>query len=142
MQEDAENEFVRLLLEEIDYTIDQEIGKAMGMIKTELRYGETLYIPYTSLDGLERGEIVEGHWFSSIKQRVSKKFSLKKSFPFITCKNVYFTDVILNTGTTTYPEFKHIYALESPQAMAKKFGIVYNDTTTELLKDNLEHGLC
>ena len=86
MQEDAENEFVRLLLEEIDYTIDQEIGKAMGMIKTELRYGETLYIPYTSLDGLERGEIVEGHWFSSIKQRVSKKFSLKRVFRLLHAK--------------------------------------------------------
>ena len=114
--------------------------KALGMILTELRYGQKVYISYTGLDGLERGEIVELHWFNGIKRCSEKKLVLSRRFPFLKYEIIYYTDVVLNTGTDTYPNWKHIYALESPAAMARKFGIEYNDTTTELIQDQLEHG--
>lgn len=110
------------------------------MILPELRYGQKVYISYTGLDGLERGEIVELHWFKSIKRCSEKKLVLSRRFPFLKYEIIYYTDVVLNTGTDTYPNWKHIYALESPAAMARKFGIEYNDTTTELIQDQLEHG--
>ena len=119
---------------------DELVKKALGMILTELRYGQKVYISYTGLDGLERGEIVELHWFNSIKRCSEKKLVLSRRFPFLKYEIIYYTDVVLNTGTDTYPNWKHIYALESPAAIARKFGIEYNDTTIELIQDQLEHG--
>ena len=120
---------------------DELVKKALGMILTELRYGQKVYISYTGLDGLERGEIVELHWFNSIKRCSEKKLVLSRIFPFLKYEIIYYTDVVLNNGTDTYPKWKHIYALESPAAMARKFGINYTgDTTTELIQDQLEHG--
>lgn len=140
MHEDVEDELVKLLSSEIERTIDLEVKKALGMIPTELRYGQKAYINYIGLDGLERGEIVELHWFNSIKRCSEKKLVLSRRFPFLKYEIIYYTDVVLNTETDTYPNWKHIYALESPVAMARKFGIEYNDTTTELIQDQLEHG--
>lgn len=140
MHEDIKDELVKLLASEIDRTIDLEVKKALGMIPTKLRYGQKAYISYTGLDGFERGEVVELHWLDSIKRCSKKKLVLSRRFPFLKFGIVYYTDVILNSGTDMYPKWKHIYALESPAAMAKKFGIEYNDTTEELLKDQLEHG--
>ena len=119
---------------------DELVKKALGMIPTELRYGQKAYINYTGLDGLERGEIVELQWLDSIKRCSEKKLVLSRRFPFLKSEIVYYTDVVLNTGTDTYPKWKHIYALESLAAMARKFGIEYNDTTTELIQDQLEYG--
>ena len=140
MHEDVEDELVKLLASGIERTIDLEVKKAIGMIPTELRYGQKAYIPYTGLDGLERGEVCELQWLDSIKRCFKKKLVLSRRFPFLKYEIVYYTDVVLNSGTDMYPKWKHIYALESPAAMARKFGIEYNDTTEELLKDQLEHG--
>lgn len=141
MYEDIEDEFVRLLSLEIGKTIDLEVKKGLGVIPTELRYGQKAYIPYTGLNGLERGEIVELHWLDSIKRCSRKKLVLSRRFPFLKFEIVYYTNVVLNSGTDMYPKWKHIYALESPAAMARKFGVEYNDTTTELIQDQLEHGI-
>lgn len=140
MHEDVEDEIAKLLASEIGRTIDLEVKKALGMIPTELRYGQKAYIPYTGLDGFERGEVVELHWLDSIKRCSKKKLVLSRRFPFLKSEIVYYTNVVLNSGTDMYPKWKHIYALESPAAMARKFGIKYNDTTTELIQDQLEHG--
>ena len=140
MHKNVEDEFVKLLTSEIGRAIDLEVKKAMGMIPTELRYGQKAYIPYTGLDGLERGEVVELQWLNNIKRRVKKKLVVTDNFPYIKIETTYYTDVVLNSGTDIYPKWKHIYALESPAAMAKKFGIEYNDTITELIQDQLEHG--
>ena len=140
MHEDVEDEFVRLLVSEIGGTIDLEVKKALGMIPTELRYGQKAYIPYTGLDGLERGEVVELQWLSNIKRSFKRKLVVTDNFPYIKIETIYYTDVVLNSGTDMYPKWKHIYALESPATMAKKFGIEYNDTVIELMKDQLEHG--
>ena len=140
MHEDVEDELVRLLASEIERTIDLEVKKAIGMIPTELRYGQKAYIPYTGLDGLERGEVCELQWLNNIKRCSKKKLGFSRRFPFLKCEVVFYTDVVLNSGTDMYPKWKHIYALESPAAMAKKFGIEYNDTVVELMKDQLEHG--
>lgn len=140
MHEDVEDELVKFLALEIDRTIDLEVKKALGMIPTELRYGQKAYIPYTGLDGFERGEVVELHWLDSIKRCSKKRLVLSRRFPFLKSEIVYYTNVVLNSGTDMYPKWKHIYALESPAAMARKFGIEYNDTTTELIQDQLEHG--
>ena len=51
MHEDIEGELVKLLASEIGRTIDLEGKKALGMIPTELRYGQKAYINYTGLDG-------------------------------------------------------------------------------------------
>ena len=140
MHEDVEDELVKLLASEIERTIDLEVKKALGMIPTELRYGQKVYINYTGPDGLERGEVVELQWLNSIKRCSEKKLVLSRRFPFLKSEIVYYTDVVLNIGTDTYPKWKHIYALESPAAIARKFGIEYNDTTIELIEDQLEHG--
>ena len=140
MHEDVEDELVKLLASEIGRTIDLEVKKALGMIPSELTYGQKAYINYTGLDGLERGEVVELQWLDSIKRCSKKKLVLSRRFPFLKSEIVYYTNVVLNNGTDTYPKWKHIYALESPAAMARKFGIEYNDTTTELIQDQLEHG--
>lgn len=140
MREDVEDEIARLLASEIGRTIDLEVKKAIGMIPTELRYGQKAYIPYTGLDGLERGEVVELQWLSNIKRSFKRKLVVTDNFPYIKIETTYYTDVVLNSGTDMYPKWKHIYALESPAAMARKFGIEYNDTTVNLIKDQLEHG--
>lgn len=140
MYEDVEDELVKFLALEIERTIDFEVNKAIGMIQTELRYGQKVYINYTGLDGLERGEVIELQWLDSIKRCSKKKLVLSRRFPFLKSEIVYYTNVVLNSGTDTYPKWKHIYALESPSAMARKFGIKYNDTTTELIQDQLEYG--
>ena len=140
MHEDVEDELVKLLASEIERTIDLEAKKTLGMIPTELRYGQKAYINYTGLDGLERGEVVELQWLDSIKRCSKKKLVISRRFPLLKYEIIYYTDVVLNNGTDTYPKWKHIYALESPAAMARKFGIEYNDTTTELIQDQLEHG--
>ena len=140
MHEDVEDELVRLLALETERTIVLEMKKAIGMIPTELRYGQKVYIPYTGLDGLERGEVCELQWLDSIKRYSKKKLVLSRRFPFLKHEFVYYTDVVLNSGTDMFPRWKHIYALESPAAMAKKFGIRYNDTVVELIQDQLEHG--
>ena len=140
MHEDVEDELVKIFASEIGRTIDLETKKAVCMVPAELRYGQKVYIPYTGLDGLERGEVCELQWLNNIKRCSKKKLVFSRRFPFLKCEVVYYTDVVLNSGTSMYPKWKHIYALESPAAMAKKFGILYNDTTEELLKDQLEHG--
>ena len=140
MHEDIEDELVKLLASEIERTIDLEVKKTLGMIPTELRYGQKAYINYTGLDGLERGEVVELQSLDSIKRCSKKKLVISRRFPLLKYEIIYYTDVVLNNGTDTYPKWKHIYALESPAAMARKFGIEYNDTTTELIQDQLEHG--
>lgn len=140
MQEDIEDEFASLLASEIGFAIDKEIRIARGMIPAELRYGQKIYVPYTGLDGLEKVEICEIQWLNTIKRCAKKKLKFSRRFPFVSCETTYYTDVSLNRGTIDFPKWKHIYALESPAAMAKKFGIEYNDTVVELMKDQLEHG--
>ena len=141
MHEDVEDELVKLLASEIGRTIDLEVKKALGMIPSELTYGQKAYINYTGLDGLERGDVVELQWLRNIKRRVKRKIVITDNFPYIKIEPTYYTDVVLNNGTDTYPKWKHIYAIESLAAMARKFGINYTgDTTAELIQDQLEHG--
>lgn len=137
MHEDVEDEIAKLLASEIGRTIDLEVKKALGMIPTELRYGQKAYIPYTGLDGLERGEVVELHWLSNIKRSFKRKLVVTDNFPYIKIEPTYYTDVVLNSGTDMYPKWKHIYALESPAAMAKKFGIEYSNVDIERINDDL-----
>ena len=140
MQEDVEDEFVNFLAHNIEYTIDLEIKKAFGMTPVELQYAKNIYVNYTGLDGLEVGTICELHWLRKIKRCSKKKLRLSKSFPFFKLETIYYTLVVMNSGSDIIPEWRYIRALESPAAMARKFGIVYNDTTAALIKDQLEHG--
>lgn len=140
MQEDVESEFVNLLVSEIGKTIDLEIKKALGMTPVELQYAQNIYINYTDLDGLEAGTVCELHWLRTIRRCSKKKLSLSKNFPFFKLETVYYTLVAMNSGSDILPNWRYIRALESPAAMARKFGIEYNDTTTDLIKDQLEHG--
>ena len=114
--------------------------KALGMTPVELEYGQKIYINYTGLDGLEAGTICELHWLKRMKRCSKKKLSLSKRFPFFKLETIYYTLVVMNSGSDIIPKWKYICALESPVAMARKFGIVYNDTTADLIKDHLEHG--
>lgn len=111
------------------------------MIPSDLRYGQKAYISYTGLDGLEKGIVVELNWLKNINRRVKRKIVATNSFPYVKIESIYYTDVVLDCGTDLYPDLKHIYALESPAAMARKFWINYTgDTTVELIQDQLEHG--
>ncbi len=141
MHEDVEDEFASLLASEIGFAIDKEIRIARGMIPAdEFRYGQKIYVPYIGLDGLEKGEICEIQWLNTIKRCAKKKLKFSRRFPFVSYETTYYTDVSLNRGTIDFPKWKHIYALENPSMIARKFGIEYNDTTEEFLKDQLEHG--
>ena len=140
MHEDVESEFVNLLVSEIGKTIDLEIKKALGMTPVELQYAQNIYINYTDLDGLEVGIICELHWLRAIRRCSKKKLRLSKKFPFFKLETVYYTLVVMNSGSDILPKLRYIRALESPAAMARKFGIEYNDTTADLIKDQLEHG--
>ena len=106
MHEDVEDELVKLLASEIGRTIDLEVKKALGMIPSELTYGQKAYINYTGLDGLERGDVVELQWLDSIKRCSKKKLVLSRRFPFLKSEIVYYTNVVLNNGTDTYPKWK------------------------------------
>ena len=105
----------------------------------ELRYGQKLLIAYTRLDGLESAEVVEAHWLKKISQKIVKKLSLKSSFPFIGIKTITYTDVLMNTGTDCYPTWRHIYAIESPRLMAKKFGVEYSNLDIDRVNDGLDN---
>ena len=109
------------------------------MKPAELRYGQKLLIAYTRLDGLESAEVVEAHWLKKISQKIVKKLSLKSSFPFIRIKTITYTDVLMNAGTDCYPTWRHIYAIESPRLMAKKFGVEYSDLDIDLVIDDLDN---
>ncbi len=110
------------------------------MIPIQFRYQQQIYINYTGLDGLEVGTICELHWLKKIKRCSKKKLRLSKRFPFFKLETIYYTLVVMNSGSDIIPNWRYIRALESPAAMARKFGIVYNDTTVDLMKDQLEHG--
>lgn len=140
MQEDVEDEFVNLFARNIEYTIDLEVKKALGMTPVELQYAQQIYINYTDLDGLEVGTICELHWLKKIRRCSKKKLRLSKRFPFFKLETIYYTLVVMNSGSDILPKWRYIRALESPAAMARKFGIVYNDTAADLIKDQLEHG--
>ena len=140
MQEDVEDEIAKLLVREIDRTIDLEVKKALGMIPVELRYRQQIYINYTDLNGLEVGTICELHWLKMIKRCSKKKLRLSKSFPFFKLETIYYTLVVMNSGSDIIPVWRYIRALESPASMARKFGIEHSDTTADLIKDQLEHG--
>ena len=105
----------------------------------ELRYGQKLIIAYTRLDGFESVEVVEAHWLKKISQKIVKKLSLKSSFPFIRIKTITYTDVLMNAGTDCYPTWRHIYAIESPRLMAKKFGVEYLDLDIDRVIDDLDN---
>ena len=105
----------------------------------ELRYGQKLLIAYTRLDGLESAEVVEAYWLKKISQKIVKKLSLKSSFPFIGIKTITYTDVLMNVGTDCYPTWRHIYAVESPRLMAKKFGVEYSDLDIDRVNDDLDN---
>ena len=105
----------------------------------ELEYGQKLLIAYTRLDGLESAEVVEAHQLKKISQKIVKKLSLKRSFPFIGIKTITYTDVLVNTGTDCYPTWRHIYAIESPRLMAKKFGVEYQDLDIDCVNDGLDN---
>ena len=107
------------------------------MKPAELRYGQKLLIAYTRLDGLESAEVVEAHWLKKISQKIVKKLSLKSSFPFIGIKTIKYTDVLMNSGTDCYPTWHHIYAVESPRLMAKKFGVEYSDLYIDRVNNDL-----
>jgi len=92
------------------------------------------------LDGNERVDLVEAHWLKNIASCSKKRLSWTKTFPFIKIVVEKYTDVTMNAGSDVFPKIKHIYALESPALMAKKFGIVYPDVASELVKDGLWNG--
>ena len=102
-----------------------------------LEYGQKILIAYTKLDGLESAEVVESHWLKKISQKIVKKLSLKNSFPFIRIKTITYTDVLMNVCTDRYPTWRHIYAIESPRLMAKKFGVEYSDLDIDRVNDDL-----
>ena len=102
MHEDVEDELVKIFASEIGRTIDLETKKAVCMVPAELRYGQKVYIPYTGLDGLERGEVCELQWLNNIKRCSKKKLVFSRRFPFLKCEVVYYTDVVLNSGTSMY----------------------------------------
>ena len=103
----------------------------------DLKYDQKLLITYTGLDGLERARVVEAHWLKEISQRKVMKLSFKKTFPFICFKHMNYTVVSLNSGSDVYPNWLHIYAIESPRLMAKKFGIEYSNVDIERINDDL-----
>ena len=109
------------------------------MQPAELRYGQKLLIAYTRLDGLESAEVVESHWLKKISQKIVKKLSLKSSFPFIGIKTIKYTDVLMNASTDWCPMWRHIYAIESPRLMAKKFGVEYSDLDIDRVNDGLDN---
>lgn len=45
----------------------------------------------------------------------------------------------MNTGTDCYPTWRHIYAIESPRLMAKKFGVEYSDLDIDRVNDELDN---
>ena len=108
MQEDVEDELVKFLASEIDRTIDLEVKKALGMIPVELKYRQQIYINYTGLDGLEVGTICEHHWLKKIKRCSKKKLRLSKSFPFFKQETIYYTLVVMNSGSDIIPEWRYI----------------------------------
>ena len=104
------------------------------------KYRQQIYINYTDLNGLEVGTICELHWLKMIKRCSKKKLRLSKSFPFFKLETIYYTLVVMNSGSDIIPVWRYIRALESPASMARKFGIEHSDTTADLIKDQLEHG--
>lgn len=106
-------------------------------LPADLKYGQKLIIAYTGLDGLERAEVVEAHWLKEISQHKTKKLSFRKTFPFICFKHMNYTVVYLNSGSDIYPNWHHIYAIESPRLMAKKFGITYSNVDIDRINDDL-----
>ena len=109
------------------------------MQPAELRYWQKFLIAYARLDGLESAEVVESHWLKKISQKIVKKLSLKSSFPFIGIKTIEYTDVLMNVGTDRYPTWRHIYAIESPRLMVKKFGVEYSDLDIDRVIDDLDN---
>lgn len=107
------------------------------MLPADLRYGQKALIAYTGLDGCERAYVVELHWLKEIHKCKHKKLSFKKSFPFMCLKYIEYTVVTLNSGTDLYPEWIHLCALESPQLMAKKFGLEYPNVDVDRVNDDL-----
>lgn len=107
------------------------------MVETNLQYGKEILLTYTQPNGQERAEVVKCHWLKSLTRVSKKKIVFKKSFPFIGLETADFTDVLLNVQSDAWPKWKHIYALESPRAIAKKFGIIYSDISVDLVKDDL-----
>lgn len=109
------------------------------MTPVEFKYMQQIYINYTGLDGLEVVTVCELHWLRTIRRCSKKKLKLSKRFPFFKIETVYYTLVVMNSGSDILPKWRYIYALESPAVMARKFGIVYNDTAVDLVKDQLEY---
>ena len=104
-----------------------------------LQYGKEMLLTYTQLNGQECAEVVQCHWLKSLTRISKKKIVFKKSFPFVGLDTIDFTDVLLNVRSDVWPLWKHIYALESPRAIAKKFGISYPSTSVELVENDLEY---
>ncbi len=110
------------------------------MISANLPYGQRIYVQYTSLSGLECGEICETQWLKKIIRRSKRRLAFTSEFPFLKLHTIYYSDVILEPITSF--RSKHIYALESLAMMARQFGIkCTDDTTSTLLKDQLENGI-
>ena len=108
------------------------------MALVDLKYGQKVLVAYTGLDGLEKAKIVLAHQLQTISRTKKKKFFFKKTFPFFEIKEIEFTDLLFNIGSDIIPKWRHIYALESPRLMAKKFGIYYADINVEKIDDDLE----
>ena len=98
-----------------------------------------ILVPYTDIDGNERADVCMIDWLVSFSRVKMKKLKFKRQFPFIGNEVVEYTDTLMNSGTREFPEWKHLYSLESPRLMAKKFGIEYIDPAYDLVKDNLEN---
>lgn len=140
MHEDVEDEIARLLVRNSDScAVCLEFKKYLSMTPIELNYDQQIYINYTGLDGLEVGTVCKLHWLEKIKRCSKKKLRLSRSFPFFKLETIYYTIVVMNSGSDIIPKWRYIYALESPALMARKFGIKYNDTAVDLIKDQLEH---
>jgi len=102
-----------------------------------LQYGQKLLIAYTYLDGTERAQVVEMQWLKRIARKKKTRLVFKKKFPFIGIQCIEYTDVVLNVGSDFLPEWRHLFALESPRLMAKKFGIEYSDINVDRIDNDL-----
>ena len=95
-------------------------------------------ISYTKLDGCEEVVFIKQCNIMKMTRRHKFQFKFSKTFPFIKISDVMFTDVsYLNSKDNKTIE--HIFAIESPTLMAKKFGLEYEKTSNiDLVNDDLD----
>ena len=95
-------------------------------------------ISYTKLNGLEEAIFIRQDDIIKFTRRKKKTIALQKRFPFFSISSISYTDLEYAVMDDNKKVVKHIYALESPTLLAKKFDLTYDKASSvDLIDDEL-----